>query len=43
MNFEVRRSWEQFKQVGYGFEISVLVMAVICVALYVFFKRRGWL
>ena len=43
MNFEGSGPWEQFRQVGYGFEISVLVMALICVALYVFFKRRGWL
>jgi Mg2+ and Co2+ transporter CorA len=43
MNFEGSGPWEQFKQVGYGFEISVLVMALICVTLYVFFKRRSWL
>ena len=43
MNFEGRDPWEQVKQAGYGFEISVLVMALICVALYVYFKRRGWL
>jgi magnesium transporter len=43
MNFEGRGPWEQFKQAGYGFEVSVLVMALICVALYVFFKRRNWL
>lgn len=43
MNFEGSGPWEQFKQAGYGFEISVLVMALICVALYVFFKRRSWL
>jgi magnesium transporter len=43
MNFEGRGPWEQFKQAGYGFEVSVVVMALICVALYVFFKRRNWL
>ena len=43
MNFEGRGPWEQFKQAGYGFEISVVLMALICVALYVFFKRRDWL
>jgi magnesium transporter len=43
MNFEGRGPWEQVKQAGYGFEISVLVMALICVALYVYFKRRSWL
>jgi magnesium transporter len=43
MNFEGRGPWEQFKQAGYGFEISVALMALICVALYVFFKRRDWL
>jgi magnesium transporter len=43
MNFEGRGPWEQFKQAGYGFEVSVLVMALICVALYIFFKRRDWL
>jgi magnesium transporter len=43
MNFEGRGPWEQLKQAGYGFEVSVLVMALICVALYVFFKRRDWL
>ena len=43
MNFEGRGPWEQFKQAGYGFEISVALIALICVALYVFFKRRDWL
>jgi magnesium transporter len=43
MNFEGRGPWEQFKQAGYGFEISVVLMALICVALYAFFKRRHWL
>jgi len=43
MNFEGRGPWEQFKQAGYGFEVSVALMALICVALYVFFKRRDWL
>jgi len=43
MNFEGRGPWEQFKQAGYGFEISVALMALICVALYVFFKHRDWL
>ena len=43
MNFEGRGPWEQFKQACYGFEISVVLMALICVALYVFFKRRDWL
>jgi magnesium transporter len=43
MNFEGRGPWEQVKQAGYGFEISVLAMALICVALYVYFKRRSWL
>jgi magnesium transporter len=43
MNFEGRGPWEQFKQAGYGFEVSVVVMALICVALYVFFKCRDWL
>ncbi len=43
MNFEGRGPWEQVKQAGYEFEISVLVMALICVALYVYFKRRSWL
>src|SRR5215207_3081425 len=43
MNFEGRGPWKQVKQAGYGFEISVLMMALICVALYVYFKRRSWL
>ncbi len=42
MNFE-NEQWQQFKNMDHGFELSIVLMALISVLLYVSFKRSGWL